>query len=231
MKDWKAATRSVTGLSGVHGLQSALHLPEMMGDAGFDAIVAVLEQHYAKDENTNAFQTWKEFKSLKRDDTQTVANFIMQYEQYKSKMKRFKMDLTERIHGLNLLCSANLSDDALRICMREVDADQPDQMFENAKKALKKYYGVSAVSSAMLATSISSKEAVSKSYVKQEDDADYESFVAWKKSNRSKKGEKSGLFRGRRTPMEVMAILCNAASAGQLHILPKTAPTLTSLKM
>lgn len=54
----------------------------------------------------------------------------MMYEKYKVRMKRFKMDLGERIYGLNLLCGANLSDSDLRIAMREVDGESPDEMCE-----------------------------------------------------------------------------------------------------
>ena len=34
----------------------------------------------------------------------------MYYEKYKVRMKRFKMDLGECIHGLNLLCGVNLDE-------------------------------------------------------------------------------------------------------------------------
>ena len=225
VKVWKAATDKAPGLSGVHGLQLALHLPEnsdirnqvfdtlepddMKGDEGFKSVVSMLEKHYAKDENTSAFQTWKEFKELRRANDQSVDSFIMVYEQYKSKMKRFKMDLTERIHGLNLLCSANLNDDALRICMREVDGDLPDEMYDNAKKALKKYYGVSAVSSSMLAgggtiPGASATVGSSKAFVKEEDTAEYESFVTWRKSQQRKNkgnGDQKWTFQGKQNPL------------------------------
>ena len=38
---------------------------------------------------------------------------------------------------LNILCGATLSDDELRITMRQVDGDKPDQMYEQAKQSLK----------------------------------------------------------------------------------------------
>ena len=43
----------------------------------------------------------------------------MHYEKYKTKMNLFDTNLGEKIHDLNLLCGANLSDDELRIVMRE----------------------------------------------------------------------------------------------------------------
>ena len=219
VKVWKAATDKVTGLSGVHGLQLALHLPEgseirtqvfdtiepeqMQGDEGFKTVISLLERHYAKDESTTAFQTWRDFKSLSRSSDQTVDQYIMIYEQYKTRMKRYKMDLSERIHGLNLLCSANLDDDALRICMREVDNEKPETMFEDAKKSLKKYYGNSAISTAIMSNS------QAKPYIKEEDKTEYESFVAWrntKKSFKSKERENAKAvinkkFQGKQNPI------------------------------
>ena len=111
----------------------------------------------------------------------------MHYEKYKTKMKRFKMDLGERIHGLNLLCGVGLTDAELRIAMREVDNDIPDEMYEQAKKALKKYFGSSAISNVTKALdSVVVTPQVSSS-VKQEvfftDEEEYNSYIAWKHSH------------------------------------------------
>ena len=43
------------------------------------------------------------------------------------------MDLGERIHGLNLLCGAMLSDSKLRIAMQEVDNNNPDQIMNKQR--------------------------------------------------------------------------------------------------
>ena len=49
----------------------------------------------------------------------------MIYEKCKLKTKHYSKDLGERVHGLNLLCGANLQDDELRIAIREIDSDDP----------------------------------------------------------------------------------------------------------
>ena len=43
----------------------------------------------------------------------------MHYEKYKTKMHLFDMNFGEKNHHLNLLRGANLSDDELRIVVRE----------------------------------------------------------------------------------------------------------------
>ena len=85
----------------------------------------MLKKHYSKDNNTAAFKTRKEFRNFTRSD-QSIDQYIMCYDQYKVRIKRYKMELGERVHELNLLCGANLSDDELRITMHEVDGDKPD---------------------------------------------------------------------------------------------------------
>ena len=58
-------------------------------------------------------------------------------------MRRFNMNQGERIHRLNLFCGASLKDDELRIAMYEVNNENPNEMCNQAKKSLKKYYGSS----------------------------------------------------------------------------------------
>ena len=93
VKAWKVATSNMVGLKDVHGLQLALHLPEgseirrqifdsidtddMKGDDGW--------KHYSKDDNTAAFETWKEFRNFTRRSDQSVDQYIMCYDQYKVK--------------------------------------------------------------------------------------------------------------------------------------------------
>ena len=85
----------------VHGLQLVLHLPEgceirnqlfdtldtaeMAGDAGWKKNIDLMSEYYKKDENTDAFDTWKQFRSLTRLEGQTIDDYIMVYEQCKVK--------------------------------------------------------------------------------------------------------------------------------------------------
>ena len=83
-----------------------------------------------------------------------------------------------KVHGLNLLCGVNLSDDELRFTMHEVDGDKPDEMYEQTTRSLKKYYGnVSAC-----ITNSSGNDSFTK-VIKQEPvfvDLEYESYVSWR---------------------------------------------------
>ena len=117
----------------------------MKGDDGWKKIIDLLKKHYPKDDNTAAFETLKEFRNFTGRSDQSIDQCVMCYDQYKVRMKHYKLELGERVHGLNLLCDANLTDGELRITMREVDWDKPDEMYEQAKRSLKKYYGISSI--------------------------------------------------------------------------------------
>ena len=53
----------------------------------------------------------------------------MHYEKYKTKMHLFDMNFCEKNHHLNLLCGANLSDDELRIAIREKQQKISETLF------------------------------------------------------------------------------------------------------
>ena len=114
-------------------------------------------------------------------------------------MKHYKMELGERVHGLNLLCGANLSDDELWITMREVDGDKPDEMYEQAKRSLKKYYGNSSITN-------SSVNDLYTKVIKQEPlyvDPEYESYVSW----RQRRDQSERQYSSKRIPESSVRVL------------------------
>ena len=60
--------------------------------------------YYQKDDNSLAFETWKEFCTFNRKEGQPIDDYIC-YEKYKVRMRCFNMDLGEHIHRLNFLCA------------------------------------------------------------------------------------------------------------------------------
>ena len=148
-------------IENVHGLQLVLNLTgaseirrhlfntlgteQMIGDDGWKTVIELLESYYKKNDNAEAFDTCNEFRTLCRKNNQTIKDYIMIYEKYKLKMKRCSMDLGERVHGPNLLCGANLQDYELRIATREIDSDDPKNVYKHAKNVLTKYLGKSAI--------------------------------------------------------------------------------------
>ena len=149
LKDSHAATLTLKLPEGSeirrHILQS-LQPEEMKGEDGWTAVIKLIEEHYKMDDVAGSFTVWKEFRELERQQDQSIDQYILSYERFVNRMKRYKIELPPKIHGLNLLYSSSLSSDDLKIVMREIDVDEPDQMYIKAKKSLKKYLGTSSVS-------------------------------------------------------------------------------------
>ena len=112
----------------------------------------------------------------------------MCYEKYKVRMRLFSMDLSEHIHRLNLLCGASLKDVELRIAMHEVDNENPNEMHNQAKKLLKKYYGSSSISNQTKPAATPSVQLIplkAESFFVSVDE--HETYVAWKRYLSNKK--------------------------------------------
>ena len=92
IKAWKLATKDVSALKNTHGLQLVLNLPEgseiprhlfdmldteqMTGDDGWKRVIELLESYYKKDDNAEAFETWKEFRTLCKRTTKLLLKII-----------------------------------------------------------------------------------------------------------------------------------------------------------
>ena len=147
-----------------------------------------MQTHYQKDDNSSAFETWKYFHTFSRKEGQSTDNYIMCYEKYKVRMRLFSMDLSEHIHRLNLLCGASLKDVELRIAMHEVDNENPNEMHNQAKKLLKKYYGSSSISNQTKLAATPSVQLIplkAESFFVSVDE--HETYVAWKRYLSNKK--------------------------------------------
>ena len=95
----------------------------MKSGNGWNAVTDLLKLHHEKEDSRKAFNTWKEFRTLCRKKGQSKDQYIMYYEKCKTNMQRLEKNLGERIHDLNLLCGANLSDVEPRVAMREGDSE------------------------------------------------------------------------------------------------------------
>ena len=102
------------------------------------AAMKLLETHYQKHDNSLAFETWREIRTFIIKEVQSIDNHTMCFEKYKIKMKWFNIELGERIHGLNLLCCASLTDHESGIAMRKVNNENPNEVYNQAKTSLKK---------------------------------------------------------------------------------------------
>ena len=93
----------------------------------------------------------KNFGICQGKKDQTIDQYIMHYETYKIRMKRYKIDQREKIHCLNLLCGAVCQMmNCVLLCVKLM-GDTPDTMYDQAKKSLKKYFDCSGMANSAVA--------------------------------------------------------------------------------
>ena len=110
-------------------------------DTGLDTLIKFLDKHLGKDSMEEAWGHFLDFEVCKRGDssiTQYIANFD---EKYKRMEKSAGSTVAPFILAFKLLYCANLTNDELLVTMTGLDFSKKDQLYEDAKTALKKYKG------------------------------------------------------------------------------------------
>ena len=144
----------------------------MKVEDGWKAILDLLKTHYMKDDNFAAFETENNFGICQGKKDQTIDQYIMHYK------KRYKIDVGERIHGLNLLCGAVCQlMNCVLLCVKLMGTHQIPCAIR--PKSLKKYSGCSGIAySAVVPTSVA--QLITPKQEPMYAGADeYETFVAW----------------------------------------------------
>lgn len=143
VRAWELATEGVPGVKDNHALQLALHLPES-GQIRFQIFDSIDRKNERRCLDKSHRSYWEILQKKVTTPQHSKREKVLKYNTkigYKMWIKRFKMDVCKRIHRLNLLCRPGLTDTALRITMREVNNNEPEQMCKQPKKLLKQYFG------------------------------------------------------------------------------------------
>ena len=212
---WKIVTMDLKGMKDNHAIILTLKFPEgseirehlfesfsvdeMKGEDGWTAVIGLVEEHFKKEGSINRFMVWRDFINMKRKESQSVDEYILCYEKNRKRLQSNKMALDDELQAYILLDGARLSSDDLKIAMRELDNDKPNEMYSAAKKALKKYFGKGAIST--LAKGNDDGEEAIKVVMHGDrdvsDQEEWESFAAWRKWKNGPVGNKRGFGRTR----------------------------------
>jgi len=93
---------------------------EIIANDGIDTMTQAMEAFFKKDENQEAYITYKQFEEYKRPKSMTVRDFIIKFESLHSKLKSLKMELPEGVKGYRLLHSANLTKEENKLCLATI---------------------------------------------------------------------------------------------------------------
>ena len=98
---------SLKGKAREAGLE--LEVEQLNSDEGMKLLFAKLDGLYLKDENQQLYVCLKKFEQYKRPSTQSINDYINEFERLYNKLKFYKIDYPDAAVAYRLLESANLS--------------------------------------------------------------------------------------------------------------------------
>ena len=112
-------------------------------EGGIEEVIKVLDKLHNIDQKESTLNSYEVFENLKRKENQTVPEFILEFENLTSKMKKNGITLTEDLLAFQLLKKTNLSDYDERM----IRASTTEFKLENIKSTLKRCFGENSVKS------------------------------------------------------------------------------------
>ena len=110
---------------------------EIGDDDGLKTIMTKLDSIFLKEKNTRAFLAFKEFYDYKRNSGDDFADFIIQFEKFYNKIKKFDMNLPDAVQAYFLLNAANVSDENEKLARTTCG----ELTYKNMKDTLMKVFG------------------------------------------------------------------------------------------
>ena len=107
---------------------------------GFDQLIEILDKRYQKDELSEARSAWKKYDDVRLKENGSMENYIAEFDKAYKNLSKYKCTISSPILGFTLLDRANLDLREQQIVLTDVKFDDIDNMYENMKKALRKYF-------------------------------------------------------------------------------------------
>ena len=104
-------------------------------------ILKVLDNICKRDDLSLTFETWSTFIKLRKKDTDSMAQFITNYDRKVNELKRDGIVLPETVLALQLQESVYLERKERQLVLTAVDYSQKETMYEQMRKALINFQG------------------------------------------------------------------------------------------
>ena len=118
-------------------LQKITHT-KLTSETGLSELKTVLNELLGRDDLEDCLTKYEQFEDYSRT-TETVSDYICTFETKYLKMKGKGITLPPSILAFKLLRNAGISGDEKKLCLTGMDYSKKYELFEQAKKALKKY--------------------------------------------------------------------------------------------
>lgn len=111
-----------------------------------DQIFEVLDKWFKKDDLSTICETWSAYKNLQKKDSETMEQFLNESEKKIKELKKEGIALPEVVLAMQLLDGAGLDKKEKQIVLTAVDYSKKEEMYDQMKQALRKFFGEQAMS-------------------------------------------------------------------------------------
>lgn len=111
---------------------------------GMGKLIKFLDEIYAEDEMSEAWNKYKDFIRLKRDQDQPVTEFIAEFDKKHKRAKESGCQFSDMVLGFNLLESCQLSETDEKFILIDVDfktGKEQENLLSQIKNSLRKFQG------------------------------------------------------------------------------------------
>lgn len=134
----KQALAVALALSG-RARETAMEIPvdDLNEETGMTTLLAKLDDLFLKEEKDRIYEAYSNFDRIKKDVHVSMADYIIDFEQRYSRMRKYKMELPDAVLAFKLLDTACLDISDRQLALTAC----PDLTFVSMKSALKRVFG------------------------------------------------------------------------------------------
>ena len=114
---------------------------DIFSDSSVNQILATLDKSFKSDDLTLMHKSWSSFINLKRASSESMDSYIDMFERKIAELKRDGIDLPQKVLAMQLIDAANLEPKDVQMVLTGVDYQKPDDMFDQTKRAVRKFFG------------------------------------------------------------------------------------------
>ena len=120
---------------------SELEVSNLNKAEGLKTLTDYLDKQFGRDDLTVAYERYIEFERCKRKKDQKVNEFILEFEQKYNACTKKGKKYPDDILAMKIIDSCNLSPMDQKLVLSGIDYSKKDELFDLAKKSLRKFHG------------------------------------------------------------------------------------------
>ena len=114
---------------------------DINADDAVEKIFGILDKFFKKDDLSVVCEAWCRYKNLVKGENDTMDQFLNDYEKNIKELKKEGVTLPEVVLAMQLIDSAGLSKQDKQMVLTAVDYSKKEEMYDQMKKALRKFFG------------------------------------------------------------------------------------------